>query len=320
MKWLKRYLSKIITIAIVIIGIRFARDLQDWHQLLRYQAPLQVAQLADNTTMTDTARKFFYLNQPTIEPRKSANNLCKSTEHTVVLGCYVVGKGIFLQKVSDPRLQGVMEVTAAHETLHVAYQRMSLFEQTQLNKLLQAAFEQLQNPRIQRLIEAYREQDETSVNTELHSILGTEVRNLPPGLEEHYRQYFTDRSKIVALSERYEGVFTALKSRGKTLNQELVKSKSAMEQLRAQVKSEGEIVEEERSSIQGSMSNTSIAAYNFRIANYNDRVQNYRHLVERLQAQTDAYNQLVNEYNSLTLEEKSLIDSLQNKSPQQIAR
>ena len=319
MKWLKRHLGNITIVAVVIVGIRFGQDLQDWSKLIQYETPPQVAKLATTTTMTDSARRLFYLNQPTIESRKSALNLCKSTEHTVVLGCYVPNKGIFLQEVSDPRLQGVMEVTAAHEMLHAAYQRMSLFEQTQLNKQLQSALAQLQNSRIVQLIETYRAQDPSSVDNELHSILGTEVQNLSPELEEHYHKYFTDRSAVVALSERYEGVFTALREKAKQISRQLVARRSALVQLAAQVKSESENIESERSSLQGAIANTQVD-YSSRVASFNDRVQTYNQLVARLKEQTDTYNQMVNEHNSLALEEKSLVESLQNKTSQQIAR
>jgi hypothetical protein len=313
MKWLQRHLRIIIVVAIAILGIRFTQDLQDWSKLLTYQPSPEIARLATSTTMTDTARRLFYVNQPTIESRKSALNLCQSSEHTVVLGCYVSNKGIFLQAVTDPRLQGVMEVTAAHEMLHVVYQRMSLFEQTQINKQLQKVLAQLQNSRIRKLVQTYNDQDPKSVNNELHSILGTEVRNLSPELEEHYRKYFTARSSIVALSERYEGVFTELRGKAKSLSQQLKTQQSALEQLAAQVKQESEAVESERSSLQSSISTNPQSDNSSRVSSFNYRVQSYNQLVSQLKAQTDAYNQMVNEHNSLALEEKSLVESLESK-------
>ncbi len=289
------------------------QEFQDWSKLLRYQPPAQIARLATNTTMTDAARRLFYVNQPQIETRKSALNLCKSSEHTVILGCYVVGTGIFIQSVPDPRLDGVMEVTAAHEMLHVAYQRMSLVERNQIDRQLQLALQQIKNPRIANLVETYKEQDSSSVNNELHSILGTEVRNLSPALETHYQQYFTDRLKIVALSERYEGVFTALRDRAQTLSQQLAARKSTMTQLSQQVEQAAATIESERSYLQSSIVANPQSDYSSRVASFNDRVRNYNQIVAELRQQTDTYNQLVNEHNSLALEEKSLVESLQNK-------
>jgi hypothetical protein len=320
MKRLKRHLTNIAIVAVVVVGVRFKQDLQDWSKLLQYEAPPQVVRLATATTMTDTARRLFYLNEPTIESHKSAQNLCKSTEHTVVLGCYVPNQGIFLQQVSDPRLQGVMEVTAAHELLHAVYQRMSLLEQTQINKKLQTALQQLQNPRVTKLVEAYREQDPNIVDNELHSILGTEVRNLSPELEEHYRKYFTDRSTIVALSERYEGVFTTLRDKAKQIASQLVTLKSTLENLDARVKSEEASISAERATIESERSANPEADYSSRIAIFNNRVQSFQALIARFNEQTNIYNQNLTAYKSLALEEKSLVESLQNKTSQQSTR
>jgi hypothetical protein len=320
MKWLKRHLSNITIVAVVIVGVRFEQDFRDWSKLLQYEAPAQVAKLATVTTMTDTARRLFYLNEPKIESHKSAQNLCKSSEHNVVLGCYVPNKGIFLQEVSDPRLQGVMEVTAAHEMLHVAYQRMSLLEQTKLNERLQSALQQLQNTRITQLVEAYREQDPNVVNNELHSILGTEVRNLSSELEEHYGKYFTDRAQIVAFSEQYEGVFTTVRAKAKQIASQLVTLKSTLESLDNQIKSEKVSISTDRSAIESERAANPDADYSSRIASFNNRVQSFQALVARFNEQTNIYNQNLAAYKSLALEEKSLVESLQNKTSQQSTR
>jgi hypothetical protein len=320
MKRLPSYLVIGMTIAIVIVGIRFTQDLVDWGKLMGYQPPPEIARLAATTTMTDTARRLFYVNQPTIETKKSSLNLCKSNEHTIVLGCYVPNQGIFLQAVTDPRLQGVMEVTAAHEMLHVVYQRMSLFEQTQINKQLQVVLSKLQNVRILKLVETYDHQEPRSVNNELHSILGTEVGSLSPELEAHYRKYFTSRSAIVALSERYEGVFTSLRTKTKLLSQQLKTRKLGLEQLSAQVKHEAKTIASERANLQTSIVANPQSNYSFRISTFNDRVRSYNQLVSQLRKRTDTYNQMVNEHNSTALEEKSLVESLENKSAQQVTK
>jgi hypothetical protein len=320
MKRLQRYLVIAIGIVVAIVGIKFTQELEDWSRLLTYQPPPAVAKLAATTMMTDTARRLFYVNQPTIEATKSSLNLCKSSEHTIVLGCYVPSKGIFLQAVTDSRLQGVMEVTAAHEMLHVVYQRMSIFEQSQINKQLQAVLNQLDNPRIRKIIQTYRDQDSRSVDNELHSILGTEVKDLSPELEAHYRIYFTNRSAIVALSEQYEGRFTALRNKAKLLSQQLSMQNSALEELSERVKQESKQVEVEGSTIQTAIVANPQTDYSTRVATFNERVRNYNRLVVQLKQQTASYNQLVTERNSITLEEKSLFESLENKSTRQVAR
>ena len=147
------------------------------------------------------------------------------------------------------------------------------------------------------------------MDNELHSILGTEVLTLSPELEAHYRKYFTDRSVIVLLSEKYERVFTGLRRKAKTLNVQLGERKLALEQLAAQVKQEAASVDAERSNLQSLIASSPQADNNFRVSNFNDRVNGYNQLVARLRDQTETYNQMVNEHNSIALEEKSLVES-----------
>jgi uncharacterized protein YukE len=320
MKWLKPHFRNFIVVALLIVGVKYTQEFQDWYKLLRYHAPPQIAKLATITTMTDTGRRLFYVNQPQIETQKSSENLCKTAEHTVVLGCYVSGKGIFIQSVPDPRLEGVMEVTAAHEMLHAVYHRMSLVEQNHINEQLQLVFGKIDNPRIKDLIDTYKEQDPASVNSELHSILPTEVRNLTPELEAHYHKYFIDRQKIVELSEKYEGVFTTLRNRAREISSQLAGRKFAMGQLAEQVDREAAAVEKERVDLQNSIGSNLQGDYSNRVAQFNDRVRNYNQIVAELRQQTDTYNQMVTEHNSLALEEKSLVESLENKPAQQSAR
>ena len=310
MRWLKRKFSGSIVIVVMILGLQYAQELQDWTKLLLYRPPAQVARLAAATTMTDTAQRLFYVNQPKIETRKSAANLCRGSEHTVILGCYVSGTGIFIQSIPDPRLEGIMEVTAAHEMLHVVYQRMSFFQQSQINKQLRSVFSQLKSPRLKESIQNY---DEKDIDTELHSILGTEARNLTPELEAHYRKYFNDRLQIVALSERYEGVFSSIRDRIKIIRQELATRKLTREQLIQQVDAEAASIESEKSYIQTMIATNPQGDYNSRVSSLTDRVRNYNQQVNILEEQTNSYNQLVNEHNSLTLEEKSLVESMENK-------
>jgi uncharacterized protein YukE len=118
----------------------------------------------------------------------------------------------------------------------------------------------------------------------------------------------------VALSEHYEGVFTALRNRTKTLNQQLTSRRSELDRLATQVKQEVQGVESERSDLKAAIVSSPHSDYRDRVATFNQRVQYYNQLVVRLKEQTNTYNQMVTEHNSVALEEKSLVESLENKS------
>ncbi|HXE10230.1 MAG TPA: hypothetical protein VN554_02280, partial [Verrucomicrobiae bacterium] len=104
------------------------QNIYDWVKLQGYQAPADIAALAQQDTMTAYGRKIFYVNHPQLDDKSNFAGKCPNNggEQTIVLGCYRPGEsGIFLLNVSDPRLNGVEQVTAAHEMLHGAYERLS---------------------------------------------------------------------------------------------------------------------------------------------------------------------------------------------------
>src|ERR1035438_2196603 len=120
---------------IVIISIGFLTwanryNIYDTYRLYDYTPPTAITQLAAQTTMTPYAKKLFYVYHPTLEGSTSFNKDCQVTEQAIVLGCTAINRGIWLFNVSDPQLNGVEQVTAAHEMLHVAYSRLRSEEHT----------------------------------------------------------------------------------------------------------------------------------------------------------------------------------------------
>jgi hypothetical protein len=291
--------------------------MSDNQKLSQYQPPAQIAQLAAATRMTEKGRRLFYLTNPQIEVKKSGLNLCNkahNNEKTVVLGCYISSKGIYIQQVSDPRLQGVMEITAAHEMLHAAYQEMSATEQASLNQKLRVAFQNLRNPRLLKLLKIYEQQDPSVLNNELHSILGTEVADLGSELEKHYQEYFADRSVVVAFSQRYEQTFTTLAQQADQIDQQLAAMKPQLEQLKQEARAQGQTIDQQRAELERLVAANQQDLHNAKLPSFNQQVNSYNQLVSKIKQKTENYNQLVNTYNSLSLEEKSLNNALSSSS------
>jgi hypothetical protein len=312
MNWLKRRIPLILITLLLVLGSRYGMDIADTIRLANYQPPQEIATLAQKTTMTDLGRRLFYINQPQIEDQKQYLNVCKSSEATVVLGCYIPAKGIFIQRIDDSRLAGVMEVTAAHEMLHVAYDRLSIAERQEIDRELQTAYDKMKDERVRKLIESYRRRDAKVVKTEMHSILGTEIEQLTPKLERHYRKYFDRRSQIVAFSNQYEGVFASLRQRAQALELQLKTLKASIGQSQDQLERDAQSVKTERQEIQNQQQVNPNLDYNSRISSFNFRLANLKQLDHFVESQIDRYNLLVREYNSLALQEKSLVESLEH--------
>ncbi len=264
-------------------------------QLLNYNPPSEVSRLATQANMSDEGRQIFYLTTPMIESKKVGLQLCSSSDakKTITLGCYVSGKGIFIQKVTDERLAGTMEVTAAHEMLHAVYhEHLSSSEKAEIDRELLRVFDTLNNPRLKKLIQIYRDRNPSHVNSELHSFLGTEVVNLGPKLERHYGKYFVDRAELVAMAQQKDRLFAGIENETGGIDQQLKILKTQMDSREKTLR--------EMHTVMGNGTTTE------------DQKRLYNAHLQALQKETEYYNQLVATYNGLSSEGSSLNDSLQN--------
>lgn len=170
--------------------------------------PADVAAIARTTGMTPEGELIYRASTPDVEDDNAFNQHC-SIEGGAVLGCYYQGD-IYVYAVTDERLAGTVDVTAAHEMLHAAYERLSDEERFRIDGLVEEAITQIpaDDPVYQDL--ALYPADQLA--DEWHSRLGTEFADLPVELEAHYARYFDDRALVIDLSVRATAVFRELQA------------------------------------------------------------------------------------------------------------
>jgi hypothetical protein len=308
MNRLWKWLLVVVPFALLGLGFFFRQDIYDWARLYNYNPPKAVVELADNTTMNNKTRRLFYVYHPKIENKSEFNQDCNIPEFSIILGCYIKNRGIYLYKITDKRLDGVVEVTAAHETLHATYDRLSDTERAEVDSMLDNAYHKLDNRRIRDTIKQYEKNDPSSVHNELHSILGTEVRNLPTELENYYKKYFSDRQKIVEYSERYEAEFSSRQLRVAEYDIQLTRLKRQIDADQARLASMAQQLTEDRAELESLRSNPS--AYNARVDDFNADVSSYNALVSDTKRLIDDYNALVKKRNNLAVEVQGLVKAI----------
>lgn len=279
----------------------------------QYEPAANVQQLVERSAMTDRGRFHFYIGTPSVESTQRFNTQCDRREpQSAILGCYASGK-IYIFDVPNEQLDGIEEVTASHEMLHVVFERLDQEEIDRLALLLEAEYEKVSDEAFRERMDYYaRNQPGQRVN-ELHSIIGTEQANISPELEEYYRQYFTDRSVVTGLHSQYESVFNDISQQ--------------VDDLSARVLALGEEVEA------GSLSyNNNVASLNRAIEAFNQRAsdgsfasrQEFESARRALLTQVEtldrertsidgmiaAYQQLYAELEALSLESSALTKSI----------
>jgi len=177
----------------------------------------EIVELAEATAMSEDGRRIFFATQPQLADADLFNSHC-SMEGSTVLGCYD-GERIYIYRVTDTRLAGTNEVTAAHELLHAAYQRLSASDRRDIDALVSGFVATLDSDDpVRQLVEGYPVAQQPD---EWHSRLATEFSGLAPELEAHYSRYFADRGALLQLNDQSNAPFRDLQEQITALTAEL---------------------------------------------------------------------------------------------------
>ncbi len=303
-----------ITVVAAAVGVlafgAYYQEISDWWFLRSYQPPRAIAELADDASMSDEGRDYFYVSDPVINDKQTFNQNCPTREEASVLGCYT-NQRIYLMRVEREKLDGVMEVTAAHEMLHAAYDRLDGDTRSRVAGLLEEEFDTVENERLRELINSYEENGSRAVrHNELHSILPTQVSDLSPELEEYYSRYFSDRQAVVDLYKQYEGTFENMRQQITTLQNEVDSLQSRIDTLEARIDTQRSEVENLNTRLERLESQGNTEAYNDLVPEQNAAVDEYNSMVDQYQSLIARHNNKVDELNEIVLLQRDLVNSL----------
>jgi hypothetical protein len=305
----------VVTVAVIVSSswaVLNPQTVIDWWRLRDYEPPVAVVRLANDASFNDEGRKLFYVHYPELLNKQNFQGKCSLTEETIVLGCYISNDKIYVFDVEDDRLEGVEQVTAAHEMLHAAYDRLSDSERTYIDELVLAYYKELNDPRLNETIDNYRKRDPTVVPNELHSILATEYGDLPQELEDYYSQYFVNRSIVVGYSNNYEAEFTKLEEQIEVYEKQLKELEASINERENQLVQLGVALEFEKNQLEDLRSDPQ--SYNNAVESFNVKVRDYNEQIRILRIDVETYNEIVNKRNEIALQEQELIDSIDTRA------
>lgn len=288
------------------------QDALDWWRLKDYDPSPAIVRLATDSSFSDLGRKLFYVHDPELLDKPKFNGKCSFGEETIILGCYLTHTKIYVFDVEDERLDGVEEVTSAHEMLHAAYDRLSDEEKLEINSELENFYQTLSNPRITKTISSYEARDPSIVNNELHSILATEVRDLSPYLEDYYSQYFLNRSAVVDKAEAYEAEFTKRENQIKEYDNQLKNLNATIKTKEANIAQLNNALTSESNNLNALKSDPE--AYNQAVPSYNAKVREYNQILNSLKANIAEYNKIVELRNAIAVEEQDLVEAIDSRA------
>lgn len=254
--------------------------------------------IATRTTMTVEARGLLARSTPELTDRATIGQRCSLEPDVSVLGCYQAGH-IAVLSVTDPRLDGITETTAAHEMLHAAWASLGVVERARLATLLQAAYQAHATPELTERIDIYRALDPAVIDSELHSILGTEVADLGPELEAYYARWFTDRSAVVDLAKEAQGTFASLRQQVDDLDAQLTSKRTKLDAEDADLRARRADLDARSAELDSLRNEGRLAEYNAGVDPFNTDVAAFNTAAGTHQQAVDDFNDLVAERNQL---------------------
>ena len=234
------WIGSLVLLAVLAGGVYFQQNIADYYKMSSFQPSAEIESLAERSGMSDKGKFYFYATHPELESAEDFNSDCRRVESAnPVLGCYVSGQDkIHIYNITNPELDGIKEVTAAHEMLHAAYERLSDKQISELTSLLEAAYEKVKTTELESRMQYYISNSADSKIPELYAILPTEFADIGPELELHYSKLFDDRQRTVALHNSYSQAFTQLDSQMNSISNGLDARLGQIEQEKAAIDSE----------------------------------------------------------------------------------
>lgn len=316
----KRKTHIVVWVFLVIIIVASAmiicnRDwIYDWYRGASYRPTEEMAGIRDELELTGQGRFLFDSAQPALNEANEFNNNCKTNEsEAAVLGCYTE-KNIYIYNITASELDGIRELTTAHELLHAKWARMSDEEKIALVEPLTQVFEANQD----FLANEIDQYDISEKQEELYVRAGTEVKNLPEQLEKHFAEIFKDQDAVVDFYDKYIAVFRRMKFEMEALMQE-------MQNIQAEITSKTAIYEAQYAQLEADIVSFNSCAevagcfgseseFYARRTGLVARQNELNMLNEEINGLIDIYNEKVELYNSDVTETYKLHDMMNSNS------
>ena len=207
----------LVLVAIATIIVLNRAWIYDWFRGITYQPNAEMAGIRGKLNLTGRGEFLFNATQPELNEADAFNANCRQGESEVaVLGCYTAGN-IYVYNITDAKLDGIRELTAAHELLHAVWARMGSTEKEDLKPILQQVYQNNLSV-LKDDIETYTDDERVE---EIFVRAGTEIKKLPDTLEKYYAEIFDDQDAIVDFYESYIAVFREIKMKMEGLASEI---------------------------------------------------------------------------------------------------
>ena len=314
-----RWLLAIILIAVLVALAINRQWVYDYARGMIYNPSSEMVKIRKSLNLTARGEFLFNAAWPKLSTRDEFNAYCrKNGEEIAILGCYT-GGNIYVFDVTDERLKGIRELTAAHELLHVNFARMSDAEREALRPSLEKTYKENEEI-LKGDLETY---DEAEKFEELYVRAGTEVMVLPKDLEDHYAELFIGQDMIVSYYNSYIRVFREIEAELDDLTEEMKNISNEIESKTTEYERRAASLNTEIESFNDCAQTAGCFTSQWEFSNKRNALVAEQSALDALYEEVnnlvDEYNVRVEKYNSDVLESEKLNEIINSSvKPQEI--
>lgn len=312
----RRLLAAIGAVLLTVVGIWAWNNkwtIYDQWSSRRYRATRDSSEVLSSLNLTAQGDLVYRASLTEVDGKDNFKTRCpvNDYENASVLGCYSDRK-IYILKVDEPKLDGVEEVTAAHELLHARFERMSQNDKHEVGVLVNELYRSSKDVETTRLIDNYAKKlgPGESLDNEMFAIFGTQTGDIGARLEKIYAEYFKDRGEIVNKYLKYSSEFRRLEKLIVDYDSQLAGLKTEKDSLEAELISLGAQLSSDKQNIDLLQNSDSQEQYQSAAQAYNIKVGLYNKKVEQIRGIINQYNDIVEKRNRVALSAKNLTDKL----------
>lgn len=187
-------------IALTLFLLLFWQPVSDISSVAFSSASSEIKQAGRDAGLNTHGQAIFLNNEPEFVNADTLASACPHDKEIIEYGCYLPSSHkIYILQINDNELKPIELVAVAHETLHAAWNDMSLDDQQTIISDLTTFYDSKVSPALTKDAKPYKKENSTVFVDELHSLSGSEVGlvTMPSSLQNHFSKYFSEQDLAV---------------------------------------------------------------------------------------------------------------------------
>lgn len=274
-------------VVLVFFLLFFGTLAYDYSSVIFSSESSDIKQAGRDAGLNIHGQAIFLNNDPEFVDASVLVSVCPHDKETLEYGCYLTGSHkIYILQIDDTELKPIELTGVAHETLHAAWNYMSLDDKQTIGNELTTFYNSKVSDTLTNDAKPYQKEDTTGFVNELHSLAGSEVEiaSMSSSLQSHFNEYFSEQDKTVGANIAFN----------QNINSQIADINAREKQLEVDNKQLDDFKVAHLDNIKASMQQNlyygDTYTYNKNVDSFNHNREIYNDMIAKYNVNVDTYN------------------------------